>query len=87
MANPKIFRQPVAHLTHQHLRRQALGLSHFYKGLSDELLSASRALENAERPLFDPYPVMDSRRFAEAIKQAGILHFLLDEIQKAKASR
>lgn len=80
----KVIRHPIAKLTHQHLRRHAIDLSQVYKNLAEELISASRGLHNAERPFQDAYPVIDSRRFAEAIKQAGILHYVLDEIQKAK---
>lgn len=84
MTTGKVIRHPIAHLTHQHLRRHALDLAELYKGLADELRMTARTLEKAERPFHDPYPVVSAASFGAAIGKAAVLHFVLDEIQRAK---
>jgi len=59
-------------------------LATIYRDLAQECITAATVLEKSTMPFRDNFPALDPALFANAVKAGGVMHFLLDTIQRAK---
>jgi hypothetical protein len=73
---------PVVSIDRHRLRRAVRELASVYRELATQLATTATALERAERPAVDNYPVVSPLLLAAAIERAAVLHFILTEMER-----